>query len=91
MLASLEGCGYRPWQPSVRLARANIATSGVEDRIELRVQSFEQLQDDRAYSIAWLPGPFLSQASSDAPALEGVKRALKPGGWLVFSLFSSPR
>lgn len=81
--------GIDPWQPSVNLARANIATSGVEDRIELRVQSLEQLQDDRAYLLAWLPGPFLSQQAVMV-ALQGVKRALKPGGWLVFSLFSPP-
>jgi len=78
--------GIDCWQPSVQLARANIAASGVEDRIELRVQSVEQLQEENAFSIAWLPGPFLSRQAV-LSALQGVKRALKPGGWLVFSLF----
>jgi ubiquinone/menaquinone biosynthesis C-methylase UbiE len=81
--------GIDCWQPSVQLARANIAASGVEDRIELRVQSVEQLQDENAFSIAWLPGPFLSRQAV-LSALEGVRRSLEPGGWIVFSLFSPP-
>ena len=81
--------GIDCWQPSVELARANIAASGVEDRIELRVQSVEQLQEENAFSIAWLPGPFLSRQAV-LSALEGVRRSLEPGGWVVFSLFSPP-
>ena len=70
--------GINSWRPSLDLARANIAASGVEDRIELRIQSLEQLQDDRAYFLAWLPGPFLSQQAVML-ALPSVKKALKPG------------
>jgi SAM-dependent methyltransferase len=79
--------GIDPWRPSVDLARANIAASGVEDRIELRVENLEKLQDEDAYLLAWLPGPFLAKQAVMS-ALQGVKKALKPGGWLVFSLFS---
>jgi SAM-dependent methyltransferase len=75
------------WQPALDLARANIAASGVSDRIELRCEDVRQLDDREAFSIAWLPGPFLA---SDAVslALERVRAALVPGGWLVFSLFA---
>jgi ubiquinone/menaquinone biosynthesis C-methylase UbiE len=81
--------GIDCWQPSVQLARANVAASGVEDRIELRIQNIEQLQEERAFSIAWLPGPFLSRQAV-LTALEGVRRSLEPRGWVVFSLFSPP-
>jgi SAM-dependent methyltransferase len=81
--------GIDRWQPSVQLARINIAASGVEDRIDLRVQSIEQLQEQNAFSIAWLPGPFLSRQVV-LSALEGVRRSLRPGGWMVFSLLSPP-
>lgn len=79
--------GIDSWQPSVELARANIGDSGVADRIELRVQSVEQLREEKAFSIAWLPGPFLSRQTVLA-ALEGVRRSLEPNGWVVFSLFA---
>lgn len=81
--------GIDCWQSSLQLARTNIAASGVEDRIELRLQSAEELQEENAFSIAWLPGPFLPRQAV-LSALPSVKRALKPGGWLVFSLFTSP-
>jgi hypothetical protein len=74
----------------LELARINIAASGVQHRIELRAQSVEQIEDIDAFSLAWLPGPFLS-AETVAGALGHVRRALVPGGWLVFSRFSEGR
>jgi SAM-dependent methyltransferase len=81
--------GIDCWEPSLQLARTNIAASGVKNRIELRLQSAEELQEENAFSIAWLPGPFLPKRAV-LSALQGVKRSLKPGGWVVFSLFSPP-
>ena len=75
------------WEPALDLARKNIAASGTQDRIELRVQSVEKLEELETFSLAWLPGPFLP-AQTVTTALERVKRALIPGGWLVFSRFS---
>lgn len=75
------------WQPSLELARTNISASGVKDRIDLRLQSLEELQDEQAFSLAWLPGPFLPR-DAVLSALDRVKQALVPGGWIVFSLFS---
>lgn len=81
--------GIDPWEPALSIARANVAESGLEQRIELRAQSVEQLEDKDAFTLAWLPGPFL-RAEIVPAALERVSRALAPGGWLVFSLFASP-
>jgi len=75
------------WQPALELARANIAASGVSDRIALRCEDVRQLEDREAFSMAWLPGPFLASETVSL-ALERVRRALVPGGWLVFSLFA---
>jgi SAM-dependent methyltransferase len=73
-------------EPALTLARANVAASGMEKRIELRRQSVEQLEDVEAFTIAWLAGPFLPPEIV-AAALERCRRALLPGGWLVFGLF----
>jgi hypothetical protein len=75
------------WQPALDLARANIAASGGGDRIELRCEDVGQLGDREAFSLVWLPGPFLASETVSL-ALERVHRALVPGGWLVFSLFA---
>jgi SAM-dependent methyltransferase len=76
-------------EPALELARANVAASGMEKRIELRRQSVEQLEDVEAFTIAWLAGPFLPPGVV-AAALERCRRALLPGGWLVFGLFLPP-
>jgi hypothetical protein len=61
----------------------------MEGRVELRRQSVEQLEDVEAFTMAWLPGPFLQPGIVPA-ALERCRRALSPGGWLVFGLFLPP-
>ena len=81
--------GIDRWEPALSLARTNVAASGMQQRIELRAQSVEQLEDKDAFTLAWLPGPFLP-ADIVPAALERIRRALVPGGWLVFSLFASP-
>lgn len=81
--------GIDRWGAALNLARHNVEASGMEGRIELRWQSIEQLEDEDAFTMAWLPGPFLPAAIVPA-ALERCRRALLPGGWLVFGLFQPP-
>ena len=61
----------------------------MEGRIELRRQRVEQLEDENVFTMAWLAGPFLP-GGIVAAALERCRRALLPGGWLVFGLFLQP-
>lgn len=75
------------WEPALELARRNITASGVADRVALREQSVEAITDVDAFSLVWLPGPFLS-ADVVAAALPRIRHALIPGGWLVVSRFS---
>jgi ubiquinone/menaquinone biosynthesis C-methylase UbiE len=81
--------GIDCWEAALNLARANVEASGMAGRIELRRQSIDYLEDDDAFTMAWLPGPFLPPAIVPA-ALERCRRALRPGGWLVFGLFQPP-
>jgi predicted O-methyltransferase YrrM len=81
--------GLEPWEPPLRLASANVARAGLEERIELRAQAVEDLTDREAYDAAFLALPFI------APELVPVAiarscAALRPGGWLLAGMFTAP-
>jgi SAM-dependent methyltransferase len=79
--------GIDRWKPALDLAALNVAATGMQDRIELRCQDIQELSDENVFSLAWLPGPFLS-ADVVSHALARVRKALLPDGWLAFSLFA---
>ena len=60
------------------------ATPGSQDRIEIREQPGEELPDERAFDLAWIPAPFVPPHALGR-LVEQVQRALKPGGWLLFA------
>ena len=70
--------------PSLALARKNVGYAGLLDRIELREQPGEELPDERAFDLAWIPAPFVPRHALGR-LVEQVHRALKPGGWLLFA------
>jgi hypothetical protein len=81
--------GIDVWEPSLALARANVAAEGVEGRVEVRRQDAAALDEQDAYALAWLPLMFLPQEMVDA-ALARIHTALAAGGWLVVGRFPSP-
>jgi predicted O-methyltransferase YrrM len=81
---SLRVVGIDVWQPSLALARENVAKAGLRDRIELREQACENLTDDSAFDLAWLPVAFMPERILPA-ALKATLRAVKPGGWAVLA------
>lgn len=83
---ALKIVGIDIWEPSLQLARANKAASGMQDRIGLRIQSVVDLADTEAFSVAFYPGPFLPLEIA-AVAMQNIYRALVPGGWLAFAIF----
>jgi len=83
----LRVVGIDIWKPSLALARANIAASGMQDRVMLRNQSVTDLDDAGAFTMVWYPAPFLPLEIAPQ-ALENARRALAPGGWLVFGIFA---
>jgi SAM-dependent methyltransferase len=86
---ALRVVGIDSWEPALALARKNLSLSGIAERVELRSQRVEHLADERAFTLAWLPGPFIP-ADIVAIALERIHRALAPGGWLIFGLHPEP-
>ncbi len=83
---NLRVVGIDPWEPSLALARENVAATRVGERIELRAMRIEDLPDREAFDLAFLPGPFLPQAVLDT-AVTRVRETLRPGGWALIGLF----
>jgi SAM-dependent methyltransferase len=81
---ALRVVGIDAWAPALALARDNVARAGLTDRIELREQRGEELPDEGAFDLAWVPAPFIPPAALPR-LLERVHRALKPGAWLLLA------
>jgi precorrin-6B methylase 2 len=76
--------GIDPWQPSLKLARENVAKAGLGDRIDLREQRAEDLTDQRAFDLAWIPAVFMPRHAIK-PACERILEGLRPGSWILFN------
>ena len=75
---AIRAVGLEPASAPLELARRNVAAAGLNERIELRDRRVEELDDEAAFDVAWLPASFLP-ADTLATALGTVHRALRPG------------
>jgi SAM-dependent methyltransferase len=80
----LRVVGLDVWGPSLALARKNVGEAGLQTRIEVREQPVEELSDERAYDLVWLPAPFIPKRALGR-AVERAHRSLRPGGWLLLA------
>jgi SAM-dependent methyltransferase len=80
---SVRVVGLDVWGPSLALARENVRRAGAGDRIELREQAGEDVPDESAFDLAWIPSLFIPPSVIPA-ILSRVHRALRPGGWVLF-------
>ena len=85
----LEVVGLDIWEPALALAKTNVAQSPHAARVEIRAQDVTQLNEAAAYTLAWLPAPFLSQPVA-GKALDRLASALAPGGCLVVGFYGVP-
>ncbi len=76
--------GIDVWAPALALARENVGRAGLETRVELREQAVQTLPDVDAFDLAWIPSAFLA-VDVVAEGLRRVRRALKPGSWVIFA------
>lgn len=65
---------------AIELARETIAESTVADRVEVRLQDVQELDDVDRYAMAWIPAPFIPEAPL-RHAMPRVAASLVPGGW----------
>jgi precorrin-6B methylase 2 len=82
---ALQVVGIDPWEPALTLARDNLAKSDVAGRVALRLERAQELAEIEHFTLAWVPGPFISAAVADQ-VLERVHHALRPAGWIIFGL-----
>jgi SAM-dependent methyltransferase len=75
--------------PALELARGNLAGTGLEDRVELRLQDARTLDEPAGYDAVWLPTPFLAGDVLPDVVLRAA-RALRQGGWLLLGTFVGP-
>jgi predicted O-methyltransferase YrrM len=85
---SLAVVGLDPYEVPLAIARENVQRAGLAERIELRATAVEELSDEDAYDLAWLPSFFIPE-STLSRALARVRTSLRSGGWLLFPIGTS--
>lgn len=81
--------GLDVWEPSLSIARRNVAAAGLAQRVELRRQDVCELTEQDAYDLVWFSGPFIPGKVQPA-ALARCAASLRRGGWLVYGAFGGP-
>jgi precorrin-6B methylase 2 len=64
------------------LARDTLDDAGCANRVELRLQAVQDLQDSSRFDLAWLPSPFIDPEII-GPAVDRLHTAIRAGGWIV--------
>jgi SAM-dependent methyltransferase len=86
---SLSVVGIDIWEPALALARTNVEASPHAARVQVRSQDVATFAEIAAYTLVWLPAPFLARAVAEAE-LDRLALALAPGGYLAVGLYIPP-
>jgi len=85
---ALRVVGLEPAAAPLAQARANVAAAQLADRIELRQQGVQELQDIEAFDLAYVAQVFIPDGVFEV-GLARVWRALRPGGWVSMPAISA--
>lgn len=89
MFPGVSAVGLDVLAPVLDLARTELASLGLQDRVELRLQSVADLMDVDAYDLAWLPQQFIPRGDL-GQGVHAVFRALRADRWLVAPVVAAP-
>lgn len=89
MFPGVRAVGLDVLAPALEIARDELIAAGMEERVELRLQSVADLQDCETFDLAWLPQPFIPRADLTA-GLGAIFNALIPDRWLVAPIAAAP-
>ena len=78
--------GLDVWEPSLALARQNIAAADLGSRITLRECLIEDLEDADGFDLVWMPVIFLGE-SILADAVSCAVAAMRPGAEIVLGRY----
>lgn len=67
---------------ALRLAERTIQDRGLQDRVDVRLQAVQELEDLERFDLAWIPAPFIPESVFSA-GVARVRDALRPGGWVA--------
>jgi hypothetical protein len=85
---TLRAVGLDPLEAAQAEAGRNVERAGLEERIELRSDGVEDLEDDAVFDVAQVPIFFLP-TDVLAEGLARVHKALRPGGWTVLQVLGA--
>ena len=75
---ALKAVGLDPYEVPLQLARASVSGAGLGDRIELRQVRVQEIRDEAAFDLAWLPPFFLRFREEVADALARIRHRPAP-------------
>jgi SAM-dependent methyltransferase len=78
---ALHVVGLDTFDAPLALARKNVAEAKLDARVDLRKTAAEDLSDEAAFDLAWVPAFFIR---GSAAAARRIHSALRPGGWILF-------
>jgi cyclopropane-fatty-acyl-phospholipid synthase len=80
----VRGVGVTLSQAQAELARARVAEAGLEDRVEIRLQDYRDIQGDACFDKVVSVGMVEHVGTANLPAyFATIARLLKPGGLLL--------
>jgi 2-polyprenyl-3-methyl-5-hydroxy-6-metoxy-1,4-benzoquinol methylase len=77
--------GLDTFDAPLALARECIARANLGERVELRKAGVEDLRDEEAFELAWLPSFFIPSPVMET-AVSRIRTSLRPGGWVIVAL-----
>ncbi|WP_414472922.1 SAM-dependent methyltransferase [Microvirga sp. M2] len=83
----LTAVALEPAEPSAVIGERRVRESGLSTRITLRRQRVEEMEDEAAFDLAFLPQMFLPGAVV-AEAARRIFYSLRPGGWLLVAVLA---
>ncbi len=82
----LNVIALEPAEHPARIGERHVREAGLSERIVIRRQRVEHLEDEKAFDLAFLPQMFLPDAIIPE-AIDRIFRSLRPGGWLLMAAF----
>jgi precorrin-6B methylase 2 len=86
----LRAVALEPASHPADIGEKHVREAGLADRIVIRRERVEHLDQPQAFDLAFLPQMFLPDAII-REAFEQVFRSLRPGGWLLVAVLSQDR